>query len=85
MLQITDVRLNKVDKEGKLKAIGSITLEDAFVVHGVRVVEGNKGLFVTMPSNKLNDGSYVDVAHPINTEVRQMVNQMVLQAYEKIA
>ena len=67
-MQITDVRVRKVAKEGKLKAVVSITIDDEFVVHDIKVIEGEKGLFIAMPSKKAMDGEYRDIAHPINSE-----------------
>jgi stage V sporulation protein G len=69
--------------EGKMKAIVSVTLEDAFVVHDVKVVEGNNGLFVAMPSRKMPDGEFRDIAHPINSNTREIIQSAVLQAYEE--
>ncbi|NLC12198.1 MAG: septation regulator SpoVG [Firmicutes bacterium] len=80
-MTVTDVRIRKINKEGRMKAIVSITLDNNFVVHDVRVIEGNNGLFVAMPSKKLPDGGYKDVAHPINAETRQLIQDAVLAAY----
>lgn len=82
-MQITDVRVRKVAKEGKLKAVVSITLDDEFVVHDIKVIEGEKGLFIAMPSKKSADGEYRDVAHPINSETRESIQNIILNAYEK--
>ena len=81
-MNITDVRLRKVGEEGKLKAIASVTFDDEFVVHDIKVLEGNQGFFVSMPSRKTPDGQYKDVAHPINTETREQLNKVVLEAFE---
>ena len=81
-MQITDVRVRKVAKEGKLKAVVSITMDDEFVVHDIKVIEGEKGLFIAMPSKKAADGEYRDIAHPINPEVRSMFEEAILEAYE---
>ena len=81
-MEITDVRIRKVTKEGKMKAIVSITLDEAFVVHDIKVIEGEKGLFIAMPSRKAGDGEYRDIAHPINAETREMVQDAILHAYE---
>ena len=70
-MQITDVRVRKITKEGKMKAIVSITLDDEFVVHDIKVIEGEKGLFIAMPSKKATDGEYRDIAHPINSSTRE--------------
>ena len=72
-MQITDVRVRKVTKEGKMKAVVSITIEDEFVVHDIKVIEGEKGLFIAMPSRKAADGEYRDIAHPINSGTRGQV------------
>jgi stage V sporulation protein G len=82
-MQITDVRVRKVAKEGKMKAIVSITLDDEFVVHDIKVIEGEKGLFIAMPSRKATDGEYRDIAHPINSDTRTRVQSIILQEYEK--
>ena len=72
-MQITDVRVRKITKEGKMKAIVSITLDDEFVIHDIKVIEGEKGLFIAMPSKKATDGEYRDIAHPINSGTRETV------------
>lgn len=82
-MQITDVRVRKITKEGKMKAIVSITLDDEFVVHDIKVIEGDKGLFVAMPSKKAADGEYRDIAHPINSSTRERIQNMILENYEK--
>ena len=82
-MKITDVRVRKITKEGKMKAIVSITLDDEFVVHDIKVIEGEKGLFIAMPSKKSSDGEYRDIAHPINAKTRETIQQMILDAYEK--
>ena len=81
-MQITDVRVRKVSKEGKMKAVVSITLDDEFVVHDIKVIEGEKGLFIAMPSRKASDGEYRDIAHPINSGTRDKIQQMILGKYE---
>lgn len=82
-MKITDVRVRLVqNEESKLKAIASITIEDCFVVHDIRVLEGKQGYFVCMPNRKKPDGSHTDVAHPINTETREQINKIVLEAFE---
>ena len=73
-MEITDVRLKKVTKEGKMKAIVSITLDNEFAVHDIKVIEGDKGLFIAMPSKKAADGEYRDIAHPINSRTHSVVN-----------
>ena len=82
-MQITDVRVRKVTKEGKLKAVVSITMDDEFVVHDIKVIEGEKGLFIAMPSKKATDGEYRDVAHPINSGTRERIQTMILEKYEE--
>ncbi|MHB0884383.1 MAG: septation regulator SpoVG [Bacillota bacterium] len=81
-MQVTDVRVRKVLPDGKMKAIASVTLDDEFVVHDVRVVQGQNGLFIAMPSRKTPEGTFRDVAHPITAEVREMIQAAVLKAYE---
>ena len=81
-MNITDVRVRKVTKEGKMKAIVSITLDDEFVVHDIKVIEGEKGLFIAMPSRKATDGEYRDISHPINSGTRDMIQRVVLDKYE---
>lgn len=82
-MQITDVRVRNVVKEGKLKAVVSITLDDEFVVHDIKVIEGEKGLFIAMPSKKATDGEYRDVAHPINSGTRERIQKIILEKYEE--
>ena len=81
-MQITDVRVRKVTKEGKMKAVVSITLDNEFVVHDIKVIEGEKGLFIAMPSRKTADGEYRDIAHPINSETRERIQSIILEKYE---
>ena len=82
-MTITDVRVRKITKEGKMKAVVSITLDDEFVVHDIKVIEGEKGLFIAMPSRKASDGEYRDIAHPINSDTRDMIQKLILKAYEE--
>lgn len=82
-MQITDVRVRKVAKEGKLKAIVSITMDEEFVVHDIKVIEGEKGLFIAMPSKKAADGEYRDIAHPINSGTRERIQKLILEKYEE--
>lgn len=82
-MNITDVRVRKITKEGKMRAVVSITLDDVFVVHDIKVIEGEKGMFIAMPSKKASDGEYRDIAHPINSETRDMIQKTVLDAYDK--
>lgn len=81
-MQITDVRLRKVDKEGKMRAVVSITIDDEFVVHDIKVIEGDKGVFIAMPSRKAADGEYRDIAHPINSETRDKIQNLILEKYQ---
>ena len=82
-MQITDVRIRKIAKEGKMKAIVSITLDGEFVVHDIKVIEGEKGLFIAMPSKKALDGEYRDIAHPINSGTRERIQNIILEKYEE--
>lgn len=82
-MKITDVRVRKITKEGKMKAIVSITIDDEFVVHDIKVIEGEKGLFIAMPSKKATDGEYRDIAHPINSETREGIQRIILESYER--
>lgn len=82
-MKITDVRVRKITKEGKMKAIVSITIDNEFVVHDIKVIEGEKGLFIAMPSKKATDGEYRDIAHPINSETRDGIQKIILESYEK--
>ncbi|MBS6396955.1 MAG: septation regulator SpoVG [Clostridiales bacterium] len=82
-MQITDVRIRKVAKEGKMKAVVSITIDEEFVVHDIKVIEGEKGLFIAMPSRKASDGEYRDIAHPINSSTRDFIQMMILKRYEE--
>lgn len=81
-MQITDVRVRKVAKEGKMKAVVSITIDNEFVVHDIKVIDGEKGLFIAMPSRRSGDGEYRDIAHPINSETREKIQRIILQRYE---
>lgn len=83
MMQITDVRIRKVDKEGKMKAVVSITIDDEFVVHDIKVIEGEKGFFIAMPSRKASDGEYRDIAHPINSATRDRIQTLILDKYRE--
>ena len=82
-MNITDVRVRKVAKEGKMKAVVSITIDDEIVVHDIKVIEGEKGLFIAMPSKKATDGEYRDIAHPINSSTRENLQRVILESYEK--
>ena len=83
-MQITDVRVRKVvAKEGKLRAVVSITIDDEFVVHDIKVIEGEKGLFIAMPSKKSADGEFRDIAHPINSSTRENIQSIILERYQQ--
>ena len=82
-MKITDVRVRKITKEGEMKAIVSITIDNEFVVHDIKVIEGEKGLFIAMPSKKASDGEYRDIAHPINSETREGIQKIILESYEQ--
>ena len=81
-MQITDVRIRKVEKEGKMRAVVSITIDEEFVVHDIKVIEGEKGLFIAMPSRKAADGEYRDIAHPINSNTRDKIQSLILEKYQ---
>ena len=81
-MTITDVRVRKIASEGKMKAIVSVTFDNEFVVHDIKVIEGQNGLFIAMPSRKTSTGGYRDIAHPINPETRTMFEETILEAYK---
>ena len=83
MMKITDVRLKKVDGHNRLKAIASVTIDDCFVIHELRIIEGDNGLFIAMPSRKLPEGEFKDIAHPINAETRKMFEDAIFEEYNK--
>lgn len=82
-MNITDIRVRKVSSTGKMKAVVSITLDDCFVVHDIKVIEGQEKLFIAMPSRKTPEGEFKDIAHPINTETRELLETKILAAYEE--
>lgn len=82
-MQITDVRIRKVEKEGKMKAVVSITIDEEFVVHDIKIIEGEKGLFIAMPSRKAADGEYRNIAHPINSNTRDRIQKLILEKYQE--
>ena len=82
-MQVTDVRVRMVSKDSKMKAVVSITLDNEFVVHDIKVIEGEKGLFIAMPSKKSAEGEHRDIAHPISSGTREMISRAILDAYEK--
>ncbi len=83
-MNITDIRIRMIAKEGKMKAVASVTIDDEFVIHDIKVIDGDKGLFIAMPSRKTAEGEYRDIAHPISTESRESLQKMILTAYEKV-
>lgn len=82
-MRITDVRVRRITQSGKMKAVVSITLDNEFVVHDIKVIDGEKGLFIAMPSRKSADGEYRDIAHPINADMRKLVEDTILQMYRE--
>ena len=82
-MEITDVRIRKVTDEGKMKAIVSITFDEEFVVHDIKIIDGQNGLFIAMPSRKVNEGDFRDIAHPILSETRKKIKNAIFQEYEK--
>lgn len=82
-MQITDIRVRKLTKEGKMKAVVSVTFDDVFVVHDIKVIDGDKGLFIAMPSRRAGDGEYRDIAHPINSDMRDRLRSEILAKYEE--
>ena len=82
-MRITDVRIRKINKEGRMKAIVSVTFDEAFVVHDIKVIEKDEGIFIAMPSRKVGEGNFRDIAHPINAEMRQVLEDAVLKAYHE--
>ena len=82
-MQITDVRIRKIEKEGKMKAVVSITIDDEFVIHDIKIIEGEKGMFIAMPSRKTAEGEYKDIAHPIKSSTRELIQNLILQKYNE--
>ncbi|MCR5507161.1 MAG: septation regulator SpoVG [Lachnospiraceae bacterium] len=82
-MNITDVRIRKIDQDGKLRGVASITIDDVFVVHDIKVIQGDHGLFIAMPSRKTSEGDYRDIAHPITSTAREQIQSSILEAYEK--
>ena len=82
-MNITDVRVRKIEKEGKMKAVVSITIDQEFVIHDIKVIEGDRGLFIAMPSKRTADGEFRDIAHPINSDTRENIQKIILESYEK--
>jgi len=84
-MEITDVRVRKIDTEGKMKAVVSITFDNEFVVHDIKIIESQNGLFIAMPSRKTPDGEFKDIAHPINAVTREKIQKVILNKYESTA
>ena len=82
-MNITDIRVRRIANEGKMKAVVSVTIDGEFVVHDIKVIDGDKGLFVAMPSRKATDGEYRDIAHPINSRTRERIQNIILEKYEE--
>lgn len=82
-MTVTDVRVRKIPSDGKLKAVASITLDDVFVVHDIKIIEGDNGLFIAMPSRKSGENEFRDVAHPLNTETRDYIQEIILKEYRE--
>lgn len=82
-MQITDVRVRMKGNDSKMKAIASITIDDVFVIHDIKVIDGEKGMFIAMPSRRAGDGEYKDIAHPINSETRNSIQKIILEKYEE--
>ncbi len=82
-MTVTDVRVRKIENEGKMRAVASITIDDEMVVHDIKIIEGDRGLFIAMPSKKGSNGEYRDIAHPINSETRTRLQELILDAYSK--
>ncbi len=83
-MQITDVRIRKLNDEGKMKASVSVSFDDEFVVHDIKIIEGQNGLFIAMPSRKMNGGDFRDVAHPLTSETRNRIKDAIFEVYEKM-
>ena len=83
-MEITDVRIRKISEEGKMKAVVSITFDDEFVVHDIKIIDGQNGPFIAMPSRKMSEGDYRDIAHPLVSETRNKIKDAILEEYEKV-
>lgn len=83
-MDVTDVRIRKIDDEGKMKAVASVTFDEEFVVHDIKVIDGRNGLFIAMPSKKVGEGDFRDVAHPLTPEMRSRIRDAILTAYEAL-
>lgn len=80
-MQVTDIRIRSVEREGKLKATVSVTFDDAFIVHDIKVIEGETGMFIPMPSRRASEGGFRDIAHPINSETREYLKSLIIGKY----
>ncbi len=83
-MKVTDVRIRKINSEGKMKAVVSVTFDDQFVVHDIKIIEGLNGLFIAMPSRKMGEGDFRDIAHPINSDTRNMIQDAIFKKYEEM-
>ena len=83
-MEITDVRIRKISDDGKMKAVASVTFDDEFVVHDIKVIDGQNGLFVAMPSRKMGEGDFRDIAHPLVSEMRNRIKDAIFAAYDKL-
>ena len=83
-MKITDIRIRKVDADSKMKAVVSVTFDDEFVVHDIKIIEGQNGLFIAMPSRKMGEGDFRDIAHPLKSETRNRIRDAILAEYEKL-
>ncbi|MBQ1490069.1 MAG: septation regulator SpoVG [Eubacterium sp.] len=83
-MRITDVRIRKVTAEGKMKAIVSVTFDDEFVVHDIKIIDGQNGLFIAMPSRKMGEGDFRDIAHPLTSETRNRIKDAIFEEYDKL-
>ncbi len=84
-MNITDIRMRLMNKDTKMRAVASVTLDNEFVIHDIKVIEGEKGWFIAMPSRKSADGEYRDIAHPIKSDVRDMLQKTILEEYRKVS
>ena len=84
MINITDVKITKIEGNMRVKGIASITIDDSFIVHDIKILEGKSGLFVAMPSRRTPSGEFKDIVHPINSETREIIQKAILSEYEKI-
>jgi Uncharacterized protein, involved in the regulation of septum location len=81
-MEITDIRVRKIEAEGKMKAVVSVTFDNEFVVHDIKIIESQNGLFIAMPSRKTPDGEFKDIAHPINSSTREKLQKVIIEKYE---